>query len=106
MAMFSACASSFAGEKCSQKFVTANTPYAPSKAFSREDTSSRSAATTVTPGIAASDFALSDEVSRVIALISYPDLPESVRTTPPPCAPVAPMTVMILVSVMVVSCEV
>ena len=48
-AMFFAWAFSFSPEKCSQKFVTANTPYAPANAFFRLSTSSRSAWTTSAP---------------------------------------------------------
>ena len=70
-AMFLACWISFSAEKCSQKLVTPNTPCAPANAFFRLSTLSRSALTTSAPA-AASAFALSLLVSRVMARSGKP----------------------------------
>ena len=68
-------------------------------AFVRLSTSSMSAATTSAPS-AWSAFALSEFASRVMArTANSPFLSARIaRTTPPPCAPVAPTTAMIFLS--------
>ncbi len=95
-AMARACATSFSGEKCSQKNVTQKAPYAPAKARFRLSTSSTSARTTSAPS-AASAFALSELTSRVSArAVNGLSLSLMIaRTRPPPWAPVAPTTAMI-----------
>src|SRR3990172_1712184 len=99
MAMLFASATSFSGEKCSQKKVTQNAPCAPWKALFRLSTSPTSARTTSAP-IFSSSFAFTDSVFRVNARTRYPPFLsfKIARHSPPPCAPVAPTTAMILLA--------
>ncbi len=100
-AMWRASAISFSGEKCAQKNVTKYAPYAPSSARARLASSSTSAATTSAPACA-SARAFSESTSRVIARAAKPPAGSAriARTSPPPCAPVAPTTAMIFLSAM------
>src|SRR5437588_6172272 len=99
--MFLAWANSLSGEKCSQKLVTQNAAYAPVNARFRLSTSSRSAAAMTAPSLATA-FALSDVGWRVRARAAKPPLLSLTiaRTTPPPCAPVAPTIAMTFLSAM------
>ena len=98
-ARFFACSSSLSPEKCSQKLVSAKTPWAPVNALVRLSTLSRSASTTAAPAWA-SAWALSEVVFRVSARAAKPPLGSlrMARTSPPPWAPVAPTTAMIFLS--------
>jgi len=101
-----ASAISRSAEKWSQKNVTQYAPYAPAKARSRLAASSTSAATTSAPS-AASARALSELASRVSARAVNGPFASAMmaRTSPPPCAPVAPTTAMIFFSSIVVLLE-
>ena len=98
-AIAAACFNSRSVEKCSQKFVTRKAPWAPAKARSRLAGSSASPATTSAPA-AASARALSEAVLRVIARAANrcSGSARMARTSPPPWAPVAPMTAMVFLS--------
>ena len=87
------------GEKCSQKNVTQNAPYAPWNALASDSSSSTLACTTVAPS-RASSFALSESGVRVSARTEYSLLGSEriARASPPPWLPVAPMTAMIFLS--------
>jgi hypothetical protein len=92
------------GDPCSQKLVTRNAPYAPSKAFVTLASSLMSASTTSAPR-AANSRALSEAGLRVSARTVNPPPPSAriALASPPPWAPVAPTTAITLCSAMVFS---
>jgi hypothetical protein len=95
--MFLACASSLSGDRCSQYGVTQKTAWAQWNAFFRLSRSSMSAATTSAP-IALSSLAFPEPGSLVRARTLYTPsaFSRTARHKPPPWAPVAPTTAMIL----------
>src|SRR5918997_5067802 len=103
-ARLAAWVTSRSASKCSKNDVRQNAPYAPSKALTRLSTSSRSARTTVAPWSASARAAAESGV-RVIARQAKPPSGSArmARARPPPVAPAAPTTAMVLVSVILVS---
>ena len=95
-AIVCACTSSLVGERCSQKLVTQKAPCAPSIARRTLTASSRSA-TTISAPASASARAAGESGLRVTARTRKRCCGSAriARANPPPCAPVAPNTVMI-----------
>src|SRR5439155_4409324 len=78
----------------SQKLVTTKAPYAPSKAARRLLGSSRSPFTTSTPRFSSVSADLLAGLRLTTRTVNWPEA-SNASTTPPPCAPVPPMTVMV-----------